>query len=90
MFRVLVVLAVGLLLLLTIVILRVETARLEHRMSQLDEEQVELVATLRIREAELARSRNPDLIREEVTEQQLERQAAEAARQKAEAAGKEP
>ncbi len=75
MFRVLVVLSTGLLILMAVVILRVETARVEHEISLLDYAGDDLKHEIKQLDQQLARLRNPALIRAHVTEMQLRRQA---------------
>jgi hypothetical protein len=64
--RVALILAVGLLVMLGVVMLRTETVRVHYEMSVLDQQAVDLWQQLRARELELARLRNPMLIRARV------------------------
>lgn len=74
MFRVLIVLSTGLLLLMTVVILRVETARVEHQISLLDQAGFDLKHDIKQLDQQLSRLQNPQLIRAHVTEMELRRQ----------------
>ena len=61
--RTVVLLSGTLAVMLTVVILRTETTRLHYRLSQLDRQERALQQQLREKELELARLRNPALIR---------------------------
>jgi len=58
--------------LMTVAVLRVEIARMHHHMSTLDWAAVELEQRMRTRDVELARLRNPILIRQRVADLRLE------------------
>lgn len=64
LFRTLVVLAIALAVLLGVVALRAETTRLQYLTSKLDQEAEQALEQLRQHELELARLRNPMIIRE--------------------------
>lgn len=64
LFRILVVLAIALAVLLGVVALRAETTRLQYLTSKLDQEAEQSLEQLRQHELELARLRNPMIIRE--------------------------
>lgn len=64
LFRILVVLAIALAVLLGVVALRAETTRLQYLTSRLDQEAEQSLEQLRQHELELARLRNPMIIRE--------------------------
>lgn len=71
MLRVAVVLLTTLVVLLTVVILRVETARMHNRIAELDTDALEIWQQIRSQDVELARLRNPMLIRQRVAELRL-------------------
>lgn len=77
--RTVVILGVGLASLLTVVILRAETTRLHSELSQLDRRAVVLWQELRENELELARLRNPALIRARVAQMRLQDSPADRA-----------
>ena len=66
LFRMIVILAGALVLLLIVVILRAETTRLHYEISQLERETEQYRQQWRESELELARLRNPMVIRERV------------------------
>jgi hypothetical protein len=66
LFRTIVVMVGGLLLMLTVVILRAETTRLHYEVSQCERRADECRQRLREGELELARLRNPMVIRQKV------------------------
>lgn len=66
LFRTIVVLIAALVVMLTVVILRAETTRLHYAISQQERRAAELRQSLRTAELELARLRNPILIRKKV------------------------
>jgi hypothetical protein len=70
--RVVVILAATLATLLTVVVLRAEVTRLHSELSQLERQAEVLWQELRERELELARLRNPALIRARVAEMRLQ------------------
>jgi hypothetical protein len=70
--RTVVILGVGLATLLTVVILRAETTRLHSELSLLDRRAAVLWQELRENELELARLRNPALIRARVARMRLQ------------------
>lgn len=70
--RTVVILGVGLATLLTVVILRAETTRLHSELSLLDSRAAVLWQELREDELELARLRNPALIRARVARMRLQ------------------
>ena len=70
--RTVVILGVGLATLLTVVILRAETTRLHSDLSLLDSRAAVLWQELRENELELARLRNPALIRARVAQMRLQ------------------
>ena len=72
MFRVIVVLLGTVIVMLTAVVLRAETARLNHEISGLDREELRLREEARGFEIELARLRNPMLMRQRVAENRLQ------------------
>jgi len=61
----------ALLVMLAVVVLRTQTARIEHQTSVLDRQAVRLWQELRSREMELARLRSPVLIRARVAEAEV-------------------
>lgn len=74
--RTVVTLALLLVVMVTVVILRAETTRLEHDVAQLDARADALVDQIREQELELTRLRNPELIRARVGELRLRGEAA--------------
>jgi hypothetical protein len=78
--RTVVVLGAALVTLLTVVILRAETTRLHSELSQLDRRAAVLWQELRENELELARLRNPALIRARVAQMRLQDSPPERAR----------
>ncbi len=70
--RTVVILGAGLATLLTVVILRAETTRLQSELSLLDSRAAVLWQELRENELELARLRNPALIRARVAQMRLQ------------------
>jgi len=66
LFRTIVILAGGLVLMLSVVILRAETARLHYEISRYERRADECSQQLREAELELARLRNPMMIRKKV------------------------
>ena len=70
--RVVVILAAGLLTLLTVVVLRAEVTRLHSELAQLDRRAEVLWQELREKDLERARLRNPALIRARVAEMRLQ------------------
>ncbi|MCK4341816.1 MAG: hypothetical protein KAY37_08855 [Phycisphaerae bacterium] len=68
LFRMIVILAGGVALLLCVVILRAETTRLHYEISQCELQAEEMRLRLRAAELELARLRNPMVMRKKVAE----------------------
>lgn len=66
LFRIIVILAAGLVMMLFVVILRAETTRLHYEISQRERQAGEYRQQLREAQLELARLRNPMLIRKKV------------------------
>lgn len=76
MIRISAILATVLAVLMTVAVLRVEITRMHHQLAALDLEAVELWQSLRSKDVELARLRNPILIRQRVANLRLEGTAA--------------
>jgi hypothetical protein len=72
MIRVGAILATVLVVLMTVAVLRVEIARRHHHISTLDWEAVEVDQRMRTLDVELARLRNPILIRQRVADLRLD------------------
>jgi len=68
LFRMIVVLVIGLMVMLCVVILRAETARLHYEISQCERQAEEYRQQMHDAELELARLRNPMVIRRQVKE----------------------
>jgi hypothetical protein len=86
LFRTIVILVGGLLIMLTVVILRAQTTRLHYEISQCERRTDQYRQQLHDGELELARLRNPMMIRQQVKE--TVSQLAEEASEKAEKAVK--
>ncbi|RMF73696.1 MAG: hypothetical protein D6744_15325 [Planctomycetota bacterium] len=80
MHRVVVVLLAAACVMLTVVVLRTETARLNREISELDREEMRLREQVRAAEIELARLRNPILLRQRVAQDRLERLTPDVSR----------